>query len=257
MWRILFALIFFATMSSAQVLRPSLTVGGLRAKGQTVLDSTFTLQHLASEIVAARQWQLKNDTVVIRGDSGYFRLGLVTPDSGQVLVANKRHIFLPITPPWGTSTFIGVTVGGVTDSSRLVFKDTLYTQIIKHGDTVLVVTRGDTTLNYNRFISFVWRYQTQTDSVFFVNVPTNWVGDSVQVIRVGGTSATLALYRNRSGTVLSMLSSNPTTTTSLATASGLQNATLQRNDQLWVACAAVAGTPSEIVLQFYYHRVAP
>jgi hypothetical protein len=106
---------------------------------------------------------------------------------------------------------------------------------------------------HSRLTPFAVYNYASADSFWIFEVPEAMTLDSLRVLRVGGTSAVVNAKRDRGGSVVDLLSSNYTTTTSMAKPSGLQNTSLVAGDMIYFTIRSISGTATSINIQFNYH----
>ena len=105
-----------------------------------------------------------------------------------------------------------------------------------------------------RIAPYAWyNWSAVADSQIVFESDTTFTIDSIRVIMAGASAISTNFKRIRSGTPVDLLSANYAVTTSMTTASGLQNNTIQRNDQIWACLRSITGTATYYFIQVCYH----
>jgi|ERR1041384_242204 hypothetical protein len=101
---------------------------------------------------------------------------------------------------------------------------------------------------------FKWRsLSTVPDSQYAFKLPAAATLDSIYAFQLGASAMTIQCERNRSGTVVDLLSSNYSMTTTNTKATTLQNNTLLLNDEIWAVVKTVTGTTTQVNITFFLH----
>lgn len=102
---------------------------------------------------------------------------------------------------------------------------------------------------------FQWQSVSAADTNNLVfEAPEALTVDSIRVVQSGASAMTVNAKRIRSGTPADLLSGNYSVTTSMTTATGLQNTGLQKNDQVWFMIRSITGTTTWTFMQINYHK---
>lgn len=102
-----------------------------------------------------------------------------------------------------------------------------------------------------KFSLYSW---TTVDSFKITTMMVAGTVDSIYILRVGGTSATVNVTKHTSNAWTSdLLSSNFTAPTAEAPATGMQNLTFVNRDQLWAVVRTVSGTVTELDWVIWWH----
>lgn len=168
-----------------------------------------------------------------------------------------------------TSTYFAVVLSGtslVLDSlgsnpgaANSLYQSKFFTKPAPEGGIGLYrlyrsgVKRIDTSFATERTVGYEFGTWSTVDSSLVFEAPLNWTIDSIRILQSGASAITFNAKRVRSGTSVDLLSSNYAVTTSVATPTGLQNNTLQVQDQVWVIIRAITGTATRIWIQFNFH----
>lgn len=229
----------------------------------TVWDSGYGRQHFAQMRVVSRYGTRTLSKISVEGNGGVYLGGRRSADSTTSL--NDFYSAFYDSSTWtvgGVRTMhLGSTGLTLLNSTSLFFNDGTYTgylvpntQSASHfwklpdtsGTIALKADIGERITPYAFYVGAV-------DSFWVFNVPQNATLDSIQVKRSGLSAATVTAYRDRGGSVAYLLSSAYTVTTSFTTVSGLQNTSLQKNDEIYVVLRSFSGTIKELPVQFYWH----
>lgn len=158
----------------------------------------------------------------------------------------------------GGSTF---QAGGWNNTGFYLFgtKKTYLTGSATGTDKTLTAPNASGTLALTSNIpsftkGFLWTSQADTNTVPLFEAPEGWTVDGIRVLQLGASTVTFNATRVRSGVGADLLSGDYTITTSVTSASGLQNETLQNQDLIYVKIKSITGTATYVWIQFTMHK---